>query len=162
MKNIILMIVVFVTLIGSVNAAQFVVPVHGVPISCTDSNGQLVPFFADINAAQAARPLGGARADFTNFGYSIALDLQFMNSLQPLGAFFVMYHECAHVALPMGVGMNSPAQERNADCDAIRSMRAHGLISNMHNFYQAMSAVIQSGGAHRLNQQRIQAASNCL
>lgn len=152
-----------VIITGSVSAQQYEVNVHGVPISCTASNGRLVPFYADMNAARLARQLGGARADYSpKYGYTIALDLSFMNSLPPLGAFFAMYHECAHVALPMGVGLASPRQERNADCHAVRSMRAHGLIRSLNEFNEAMSAVVQSGGGHYIDNQRIRAAANCL
>ena len=148
---------------GTASAQQYKVNVHGVSISCTASNGGLVPFYADRNAARAARKMGGARADFRpRYGYTIALDLNFMNSLTPLGAFFAIYHECAHVALPMGVGLGSSAQERNADCHAVRSMRAHGLIRSSNDFNQAMSAVIQSGSGHSIDRRRINAAARCL
>ncbi|HAS8165124.1 TPA: hypothetical protein I7709_20880, partial [Vibrio vulnificus] len=83
------------------------ISVHGVPISCKASNGQQVPFFDDPQSAHAATQLGGARADFVpGMGYRISLSPQFMSSLPPLGALFTVYHECAHVALPMGVGLN--------------------------------------------------------
>lgn len=150
-------------LISSASAQQYEVNVHGVPVTCTASNGRLVSFYADINAARLARQLGGARADYLpGYGYAIALDLDFMNSLPPLGAFFAMYHECAHVALPMGVGLASPRQEQNADCHAVRSMRAQGLIRSLSEFNEAMTAVIQSGGGHYIDNQRINAAASCL
>ncbi|QRV24355.1 hypothetical protein [Marinomonas foliarum] len=137
--------------------------VHGVPLSCTASNGQTVLFYDHPGAAQAAKQLGGARADFTpQYGFTIALDPQLMNSLPFLGAIFVVYHECAHVALPMGVGLMSPSQERNADCYAIQAMRDHGFIKSWDDFNQAMSAVIVSGGAHFMSQKRINAIAQCL
>ena len=137
--------------------------IHGVSISCTASNNQIVLFYDHTNAAQAAKQLGGARADFTpQFGYTIALDPQLMNSLPFLGALFVVYHECAHVVLPIGVGMGSPFQERNADCYAIQAMTAHGFIKSSEDFNQAMSAIITSGGAHYMSEQRINAIIQCL
>lgn len=72
--------------------------------------------------------MGGARADYTSHGYQIALDLDFKNSLSPLGALFTVFHEFAHVALPMRVGLASPRQQRNADCYAISSMKTLGFI----------------------------------
>jgi hypothetical protein len=139
-----------------------VIYVHGIPISCTGSNNQQVLFYDHFGAAIAAKQSGGARADFTpNFGYTIALDPRFMNSLPPLGALFTVFHECGHVALPMGVGVMSPSQEINADCFAINSMKANGLIKSTNDFNQAMSAVILSGGGHNMSQQRINAIANC-
>jgi hypothetical protein len=130
--------------------------VHGVPLSCTASNGQTVLFYDHPEAAQAANQLGGARADLTpQHGYTIALAPQLMNSLPFLGAIFFVHHECAHVALPMGVGLMSPSQEENADCYAIQAMVGHGYIKSWNDFNQAMSAVIGSGGAHFMGQQRI-------
>ena len=137
--------------------------VHGVPLSCTASNGQVVLFYDHPAAAQAAKQLGGARADFTpQFGYKIAFDPQLMNKLPFLGAIFVVYHECAHVALPMGVGLMSPSQEKNADCYAIQTMKAHGYIKSWKDFNNAMSAIIVSGGAHQMSRQRIKAIAQCL
>lgn len=62
----------------------------------------------------------------------------------------------------MGVGLMSPSQERNADCYAIQAMRNHGYINSWEDFNQAMSAVIVSGGAHFMSQQRINAIAQCL
>lgn len=159
--------VIILFLLVSINSKVYAeypqIYVHGVPLSCTASNGQTVLFYDHPAAAQAARQLGGARADFTpQYGYTIALDPQLMNNLPFLGAIFVVYHECAHVALPMGVGLMSPSQERNADCYAIQAMRNHGYINSWDDFNQAMSAVIVSGGAHFMSQQRINAIAQCL
>lgn len=154
--------IIILCFVNRVHAMQYQINVHGVPVSCTASNGQLVPIFTDFQSALAAKQLGGARADLTPYGYRISLDLPFMNSLSPLAAFFVMYHECAHVALPMGVGLASPAQERNADCHAIQSMQLHGLIKNYQDFQEAMTAVIKVGGAHAFSQQRINQISACM
>lgn len=165
MKKSIILLFLFwqVVIIPAASAQQYVVNVFGIPISCTASNGQQVPFFTDPQAAQAARQLGGARADYSpQYGFTIALDPQFMNSLPRLGALLTLYHECAHVALPMGVGLMSPMQERNADCYAIRWMRNNGLIGSWADFEQAMSAVIVSGGGHNIDYQRINAMSQCL
>lgn len=143
-------------------AQQYSIDIAGTPVTCTASNGQLVPIYFDQSAALAAKKLGGARADYTpKFGYTIAMDLNFLNGLPTLGVFFTFYHECAHVALPMGVGLMSPLQEKNADCYAIKSMKYHGLIRTWSDFRQAMSAVIKSGGGHYVDIQRIKAMSKC-
>jgi hypothetical protein len=155
----------FYLLVGSFNMyAQYpLVHIQGVPVSCTASNGQTVLFYDHPAAAQAAKQLGGARADFTpQYGYTIALDPQLMNNLPFLGALFVVYHECGHVALPMGVGMMSQFQEKNADCYAVQAMRSHGYINSWSDFNKAMSAVIMSGGGHYMSQQRINSIAQCL
>lgn len=144
-------------------AQQFSIYLYGVPFTCTASNGQPVPFWLNELAAAAARPMGGARADLTpHAGFTIAIDPQFLESLPRLGAIFTIYHECAHVALPMGIGLMSPMQERNADCYAIQAMRAHGLINSMEEFQESVSAVQASGGLHQITQARIDAMSRCL
>ena len=159
----VIMLLLLVSIHSKVYAEYAQIYVHGVRLSCTASNGQTVLFYDHPAAAEAARQLGGARADFTpQYGYTIALDPQLMNNLPFLGAIFVVYHECAHVALPMGVGLMSPSQERNADCYAIQAMRNHGYINSRDDFNQAMSAVIVSGGAHSMSQQRINAIAQCL
>ena len=145
-----------------VQAQYLQISVWGQPITCKASNGQQVLFFDNPAAADAARQLGGARADWTpQYGYTIALDPQYMNSLPRLGALFVVYHECAHVALPFGVGLGSPTQELAADCHAIRFMRAHGLINNWTDFEQAMTAIYVAGGAHAANRQRTARMAAC-
>lgn len=145
------------------SAQELRITVHGIPITCTASNGQPVPFYFHPAAAQAARAMGGARADATpRYGFTIAIDPQYIQRLPRLGALLVVYHECAHVALPMGVGLMSPAQERNADCYAVRAMRAHGLINNWNDFQESMSAIVVSGGGHRVDQARILNMANCI
>lgn len=145
------------------NGQQTVVSIFGTSVYCRASNGQLVPIFDDVHAAAAARSSGGARADFSNQnGFTIAVDPYFMNSLPRLGAFMVFYHECAHVALPMGVGLNSPSQERNADCAAIRFMVSRGLIKSWGDFQEAMSPVIVNGWGHGIDINRINHMASCL
>ncbi|WCE32293.1 hypothetical protein [Vibrio sp. SCSIO 43137] len=152
--------VLYLMSFSSLSNPYYQIFVHGVPISCTASNGQQVPFFDDPQSAQAAIQLGGARADFVpGMGYRISLSPQFMNSLSPLGALFTVYHECAHVALPMGVGLNSPMQERNADCYAVQMMQAHGLINNFQQFQSAMSAISKHGV---MDINRVNAMAQCL
>jgi len=163
MKIKILFVCLLAIICSEAKAEYSVIHIYGVPISCTASNNQTVLFYDHPAAAFAAKQMGGARADFSpQFGYTIALDPQFMNNLPPLGAFFTVYHECAHVALPMGVGLASPSQERNADCFAVRSMKEDGLLNSWSDFHKAMSAVISSGGGHFMNQQRISAMAKCL
>jgi hypothetical protein len=143
-------------------AQQTTVIVHGIPLTCQASNGQQVPFFFDPNAAAAARVMGGARADYSpRYGFTIAIDPQYIAQLPRLGALFVVFHECAHVALPMGVGLLSPMQERNADCHAIRSMRQMGFINSWNDFQQAMSALFVSGGGHGVDPARVNAMVRC-
>lgn len=163
MKIKMLMLCLLIGASTKVFAEYPIIYMHGKPVSCTASNGQTVLFYDNPAAAQAARQMGGARADFTQqFGYTIALDPSFMNSLPFLGAIFSAYHECAHVALPMGVGLGSPSQERNADCYAAQAMKAHGYIKSWKDFNEAMSAIIVSGGGHAMSAQRINAIKQCL
>lgn len=143
-------------------AQSFHVNIHGYPFSCVANNGQQVPIFTDWNAAQAAAPLGGARADFSpQFGYTIALNVQMLSQTPPLAAVMVFFHECGHVALPPGVGLNSPHQERNADCWAAKQMVQQGYIKNYQDFMQAVTYVIQIGGMNGMTQSRINHMWNC-
>ena len=148
-------------LISQSYAQQYSFNVGRVSASCSATNGQPVPIYTDPWAAYFARQMGGARADFTNFGFTIAIDPGFLLGLPPLGALFTFYHECAHVSLPMGIGLASPMQERNADCYAVQFMRTRGMIRNWRDFEQAMSAVIRSSGGHYVDVQRISAMSTC-
>lgn len=163
MKKVLLISFLAAIFSSGLHAEYSVVYVHGQPVSCTASNGQQVLFYDHQGAAMAARQMGGARADFTpQFGYTIALDPDFMNRLPRLGALFAVFHECGHVALPMGVGLASPAQERNADCYAVRTMRQYGILNSWDDFNEAMSAVVTSGGGHAMTQQRINAMAQCV
>jgi len=132
---------------------------RGVPINCTAANGVPVAFHFDYYGAQLARSYGGGFATYDRTGPKIALDLNYLNSMHPLAAFLIVYHECAHLALPMGVGLASPYQERNADCYAIRAMRNHGLINNWNDFRYAISSVPMR---HPLDQQRLTGMANCI
>jgi len=138
------------------NAFYYTVNIQGLPISCQASNGQQVKFYTHPQAALLARQLGGARADFTpQYGYTIALDLSFLNSLPPLAAMFVVLHECGHTGLPMGVGMKSPHQESNADCYAARIMRSEGYLTTNSAFDETMQSVRAVSASHMVSQQRI-------
>lgn len=163
MKTRILLVLLLLANCGYAVAEYSEIYIHGEPVTCTASDGQTVLFYDHPAAAHAARQRGGARADFSpQFGYTIAFDPQFMNSLPFLAAIFVVAHECAHVALPMGVGLASHYQEKNADCWAVQAMTALGYLTSWNDFTEAMSAVVASGGGHAVNQQRISAAAQCL
>lgn len=146
----------------STNAQNFHVNIHGHPFSCQANNGQQVPIFTDWNAAQAAASSGGARADYSpQYGYTIAMNVQMLSQTPPLAAVMVFFHECGHVALPPGVGLNSPHQERNADCWAAEQMVQQGYIQSHQDFIQAVTYVIQIGGMNGMTQSRINHMWQC-
>jgi len=158
------LIVLFALLASNGAFAQtFLFNIHGIPFSCTAHNGQPVPVFTDPVSAAAAAPLGGARADWVpGSGYRISLNVPMLSSAPPRAAVMVFYHECGHVALPPGVGLNSPMQERNADCWAIQNMVNDGFIQNMTQFQEAVQYVLHIGGLNGFTTSRIAAMRQCL
>lgn len=144
-------------------AQQYSINIHGTPFDCTAYNGQLVPIFADPQSASAAAQLGGARVDWVpGSGWRMSLNLAMLNQTPPRAAVLVFFHECGHVALPPGIGTNSPQQERNADCWAVQTMVQLGFIQNMAHFQEAVQYVLQIGGMNGFTQFRINAMQQCL
>lgn len=142
---------------------SYSINIHGIPFNCTANNGQPVPIFTDPQSAAAAAPLGGARADAVpGLGYRISLNLAMLSQTPPRSAVMVFFHECAHVALPMNVGLNSPMQEVNADCWAVQQMVAHGFVTSWQEFNEAVTYVYQIGGMNGITQQRINQMAQCL
>lgn len=139
-------------------AQQTAVSIYGGQYRCVANNGQMVPIYF-----QTIPDAAMARAD-PSLGYIIILNPSAMNQLNPYAAVFVFFHECAHVALPMGVGLASPYQETNADCYAIRAMRDRGMIPTLQEFQAAVSAIANSTGSmmHPPGYQRVQNMANCI
>ena len=157
-------IITFSLLLGNQSVAQqFSINISGQSFDCTANTGQLVPIFTHPQAASAAAQLGGARMDVVaGFGYQMALNLQMLNNTPPRSAVLVFFHECGHAALPMGVGINSPIQERNADCWAAQQMVQFGYIQNEQHFQEAVQYVIQIGGMNGITQSRINYMRQCI
>ncbi|MCZ4270408.1 hypothetical protein O4H48_21200 [Rhodobacteraceae bacterium G21628-S1] len=162
------MIRIFITLVllffpfASI-AQQTSINIHGTLFDCTAHNGQLVPIFVDPQSASAAAQLGGARVDWVpSFGWRMSLNIPMLNQAPPRSAVMVFFHECGHVALPVGVGTNSPLQEINADCWSVQNMVAGGYIQNMAHFQEAVQYVLQIGGMNGFTQYRIAAMQQCL
>ena len=133
------------------------ISVYGVQLYCNDSIGRPVPFYVDDFAAQS---YGGAFAvPDSPTGPAIVVSLSTLRNVPPLSAFMIVFHECGHVALPIGIGAGSPNQELNADCFAIREMRRFGLINNMRDFEEAVAYV---SSFHGQGPYRRQNAFNCL
>jgi hypothetical protein len=155
-----LMVVLLVTPI-SAKAQSYVYVLYGTPLSCTATTGQPVRIFVNEFALQFG---GGVAVHDPNHGPTITLSPSVMASVPPLSAFMIFYHECAHLALPFGVGVGTPSQERNADCYAIRAMRSHGLINNWQQFRQAVvyADSISHGGGFGLTSSRVQSMYNCI
>lgn len=156
MRWIVIIALILVHPNGIAFAQSYSINIHGVPLSCTANNGQLVPIFTDPHSAAAAAPLGGARADWLpGSGYRISLHTGMLSQTSPRAAIMVFFHECGHVALPNGVGLNSPYQEANADCWAARQMVQTGFLTSHQEFQEAVQYVIQIGGMNGLTQARI-------
>lgn len=149
-----------VIFLGQVAHAQgTTVSIHGTDLVCRDAAGQPVPVWWTEDAMAKG---GGAWAQvLPGSGTSILLSPTFIAKLPRLGAFLVFFHECAHVALPMGVGLGTPAQERNADCHAVAEMQRRGLITSWKEFETSTSAMVASLG-HIQAADRISQAAKCL
>ena len=142
--------------------ATSTINIAGTQFYCNSSVGTLVPIYH----TESARQGGGAMAGYNNYrGFYIDVSPSYMSSINAYAAAFVFLHECAHVALPFGVGLGTFSQEANADCWAIQRMRDFGIIRNQLQFEAAISAVANSAGSatgHLPGPQRIQNAWQCL
>lgn len=138
------------------------VEVHGENLSCFDASGIAVP----ILFSDAAIPLGGgAYASTGPNGPSIMLSPKYMDGLSRQAAIFVFFHECAHVALPIGIGLGSSSQETTADCYAANEMGRKGFIKTWAEFADAMGAITNAPGSakgHPPGKERIVRASACV
>jgi hypothetical protein len=135
--------------------------VHGVPLSCTSSGGTLVPLKATEEAI--AKGGGGFASLDPIKGPSILLSPSYLATLPRIGAFFLFYHECAHVALPFGIGLGTASQEANADCYAVKEMRGAGLIESWSGFSEAVTIIkgAPQSSKHLPGSDRIAAAAKC-
>lgn len=138
------------------------VKVYGVPLSCTSSIGNLVPLKVTDDAI--AKGGGGYASIDPLKGASILLSPSYLEKLPRVAAFFLFYHECAHVALPFGIGLASVSQEGNADCYAVREMRKAGLINSWRTFAEAVDGIKKLPGdaSHIPGPERISAAASCV
>ncbi len=134
---------------------------NGIPLNCTTANGRPVQIFTSPSAARFASQHGGGYAlNSPRYGPLILLDLRLLNRIPYRAALLVFYHECAHLALPFGVGLGSASQERNADCFAIRALRDHGVIRTWGDFDSAVSYAASM--RHSLTNSRIEAMARCV
>jgi len=137
------------------------ITIHGVPISCTADGGKRVPL---IISDEAKKWGGGYAHTGPVKGPTLMLSPTYLNTLPRLAAFNLFYHECAHLALPMGVGLQNPEQESKADCYAVKEMRKHGLISSWEEFTEAtayLRTLKATGKRHRPGPERVEQAAQC-
>ncbi|MEI7774255.1 MAG: hypothetical protein WCK17_05735 [Verrucomicrobiota bacterium] len=165
MKNNFLPIFLLILSFSSIAFAQEMntsIRMHGMKLSCFGENGQPVPVAFDEKAMELG---GGGYAWFDpNRGKAIIFSEKFVNSISKLNALFLFYHECAHAALPIGVGLATKEQEMNADCYAVAQMRKYGLMPTWKEFSEAMSVWANSPGSlqgHLPGSQRLAAAAKC-
>ncbi len=162
-----LLTLIILTLLGMTARqalAQQVLPsirLHGVPLSCTAHGGKKVPL---IISDQAMKWKGGyAKLDPVK-GPSLMLSPTYLNTLPRLAAFNLFYHECAHLALPIGIGFQNPKKESKADCYAVKAMRKHGLISSMKDFREAtqfLRTLNATSEGHLPGPERVKQAAKC-
>lgn len=159
--------VIFALGLASTSALSFsqdgvtTLQLHGKVFTCQSSTGRLVPFFF----SESANALGGGAATVKDGKESITFSPSYLQKLPAQAAFFVAHHECAHLALPMGIGLGTLAQESNADCYAVRKMQANGLLTSWSEFSDAMVAIknsVASSMGHLPGPDRIKAAAACL
>lgn len=140
---------------------QFSLDVYGTELSCLAPNGTRVPLMLTERAIALG---GGGYAEIKNGQMSILLSPTYMTKIGKMAATFTFFHECAHLALPIGVGLLNEEQESNADCYAISEMRKKGLISSWVDFSKSVEAVRQlpaSSKGHHSGPVRIANAARC-
>lgn len=137
--------------------------IHGKNITCKTPTNKVVLFYDTGSFARFAKKVGGADGGFTpQFGYTISVDPETLKALPYQAGIFTVYHECAHIAMPrMKVGESKPAQEKQADCYALKAMKKDGHFGNWPDFKKAMQAVVSIKGAHTLTPERINAMEQC-
>ena len=134
--------------------------IHGKQLSCTDSNGRQVLLAWSEKAVAWA---GGV----TNIdGYpNIMLSPSYFSQMPKLAGFFLFFHECAHVALPDGLGTHSVSREENADCFAAKEMRNARLITSWRDFSEALAYINTLPGntfGHSPGPERVKKAASCV
>ncbi|RFC40409.1 MAG: hypothetical protein DID89_2727546961 [Candidatus Nitrotoga sp. CP45] len=137
--------------------------IYDATVTCTANNGTLVPLLLSDNAIALG---GGGYAHFDpKNGASIMISPTYLQKLPRAGAFFLFYHECAHVALPLGIGLGNFEQESNADCYAVSEMRKAGLIKSWSDFVEALTLIKDmpaSTNLHLPGPERVLAAAQCV
>jgi hypothetical protein len=145
---------------GQASAQSYQISPYGFPLNCTSNNGAQVAFYMTDQAMST----GGGFATYQNGWPVIYLSPTVLSSLPQRAALFLIFHECAHHALPLGVGLGSSTQETNADCFAAQQMVSFGIISNAQEFQQAMAQLAQlpaTASGHPPGQFRVNNAANC-
>lgn len=104
----------------------------GVPVSCTARTGKLVPIYLD----EAANRWGGGVVR-TQPHDLMVLSPSVLKRLPIRSALFLFYHECAHLALPIGTGTYAMQQETNADCYAMQFMTRNKIVKSISEFREA-------------------------
>lgn len=159
MKNLFLTLLLLLSVGTPALAQSTSTEISGVSVNCTDSSGRLVPIYWTDDAIRLG---GGAYAQIVpGNGPSILLSPTYFRNINRLEALFTMFHECSHLALPIGVGLLSPSQERNADCHAVKEMQRRGLLPSWRAFNSAMQS-ISASLVHAPNKDRIKQAAECL
>lgn len=146
----------------SASAQALQINIHGITMSCRAFDGAPVP----LSISEKALAFGGGYAQVDQMNNkSIMLSRSKLESLPKIGAFFIFYHECGHLALPLEVGLGTNYSEINADCFAIESMTKQGLIRTWKDFSDAMNflqgATGDLGHGYLPGPERIQVASKC-
>ena len=147
---------------ASAQRYYYSIPLSGLLVSCQTSWGQQVPIYLDDavyrNIGRAGYAGGNPRAPY------IVLSPTWLNQVPYQAAMFWFYHECAHVNLPIGIGVGNRGSEITADCFAINRMKAHNLIRNPGDFNAIASSIINlpgSGSGHLPGPYRINAMARC-
>ena len=166
MRHIIFFISVFIAIFCGKSHAQDTISwltemnIYGESFSCTSSNGNL----ARLAWSEEANKWAGGLAVQGELP-SIMLSPTYVKNIPKLSAYFLFLHECGHVALPSGIGSNSPDSETNADCFAAKEMRKAGLITSWKEFNDALAFTYTlpgSGSTHLPGPERVLAAAKCV
>lgn len=136
--------------------------ISGKSIGCNTPSHKEVLFFDSPSSAKVAHSNGGALADFIhNNGFGIYVDTKQLNSMPFFASIFTVYHECAHVVLPIKVGKGPDRHEKKADCHALKAMKKDGYLSEWKPFVQGLNDVMKNGGSHSLSTKRIGDMKQC-
>lgn len=139
-----IVLLIFQTLPTPSTAQSYQIAPYGLPMDCKSASGERVAFYFTDSAMSS----GGGYATYYNGQPVIYLSPSFLQKLPRLAGYFLIFHECAHHALPFGVGLGAPrTQETASDCFAAGQMVELGIVSNWSEFREAMTQLAAFPGS---------------
>lgn len=159
MKRCTLLVVMIFGLIPPLWADDTRVNIDGMSVQCEALNRMPVSFSEKAIKTKNATPIN-ARF-FPMFGYQIGYDPSYIKQLPPLAAVFSIYHECAHVALPIGLTAGDFAVEHEADCFALTEMKKAGFLKSLNQLKPFLIPLANKSLPHGFDTSRVNALQKC-